>query len=302
MTVQESPLVELAEGARRPSRWWLAWLIVMAIIIFVPPLGIALGNAVLDAPVRTDVSYPYVAGFGSAVTLLALAIWLRFKEGRAFATVGFRPGPGWLRLLVGFGIGAGLVTLGVVLGLLAGVYGNNQSTHTLTGADAVLPLLPLVLLSLFQAGCQAALVPGYLLQTSARQLPGWVAIIGTSILVAVLESLDPVTVLNLFLYAMFIALVSLQQGSLWLVVGIQAGWTCCQAGVFGLPIGGIAAPTALLSIGSVPGAPTLVSGGRFGLETSLLATGVLVVAVVFAYRALRRTTATGVPVSASARP
>ena len=290
MTRRSSPLVQLVDEARRPSRWWLAWLVVMLIIVVVPPLGIAVGDAVLRAPASTSPWYPYVGAFATSAIVVALFGWVRFKEGRSFATVGFRLGRRWFRLLVGFGIGAVMVSAGVGLGLLLGVYGSGRSTHVLAGGDAALPLLPLALLCLVHAMAQSALTSGYLLQMSARQLPAWVAVLGTSILVAALQTLNPLSLLNAFLFATFAALVALQQGSLWLVAGIQGGWTWFRTNVFGLSIGGIPAPVALFSIGSVPGTSTTISGGQFGLETGLLATPVLIAGTVLAYLALRRIT------------
>lgn len=300
MNLRASPLVQMTDEARRPSRWWLAWLVTMVIFVVVPPLGIAVGNAVLGAPASTNVWYPYVGAFGALATLLVIFVWVKFKEGRAFATVGFRAERGWVRLLAGFGIGAGMISAVVALGLVVGVYRNGLSTHTLTGVDAVLPLLPLAVLCLLQAICQAALAPGYLVQMSARQLPGWVAIIGTSILVTVLHTLNPLSMLNLFLYSTFAALVALQQGSLWLVAGIQGGWSCFHAGVFGLPVGGFTQPSSLLSLGPMPGTSTLIGGGHFGLETGLLATVLLGVATVIAYLRLRRTTKVAADISPTA--
>lgn len=290
MTARASQLVQMVQEARRPTPWWLAWIIVMVVTVVVSPYGFSLGNLVLGDPASASAWYPCVDAIAALVVLLALFLWVRLKEGRPFATVGFRSGRGSVRLLVGFVIGAAMMSAGVLLGLVLGLFENGRSTHTVDGPSALPALVPLALLLLLQAAGQEAVTRGYLLQMSVRQLPAWVAIIGTSALVAVIHTLNPLMVLNLFLYATFAALVALQQGSLWLVIGIQAGWTCFQGNVFGLPMGGIDEASAVFSIGPTPETSTLVSGGAFGLEAGLLGTVVLAAATVVAYLRLRRTT------------
>lgn len=282
-----SPLIRMMAQARRPSRWWLAWLVALLIIHLITPLGTFVGTLVIGDPASTDAWYPYVESFTALATLLALYLWVRLKEGRPFSTVGFRPRREWVHLLVGLVVGAGLAGVVVLLGMIAGVYQAGQSAHAFSGFGAILPLLPLILLQLLQSGGDQAIVSGYMLQMGARQLPGWIAILGTSVIFAMQQTLNPLTLLNLVLFAAFTCLVALQQGSLWLVVGIQAGWNYCQGNIFGLPMRGIGEPAALVTIGPAPGTATTLSGGQFGLETGLLATLVLAVAAVVAYLGLR---------------
>ena len=288
MTVDDSRLVRMAEAARRPTRWWLAWLVVLVVILVVRPLGLSIGNALLGDPGRTQLWYPYVDAFGALTVLLALVLWVRVKEGRPFATVGFRPGRHWVRLFAGFGVGGAMAGVGVAAGMLTGLYADGQSTHTRTGLDAVLTLLPLILLFLLLGAGQEALTRGYLLQMSVRQLPAWVAIASTSALVAGLNSLSPISLVNALLYAIFASLVALQQGSLWAVAGIQAGWSFTQINVLGLPVGGIPDASALWAIGPVAGTSSDLSGGTFGFQAGLLATAILAAATVVAYLRLRR--------------
>ena len=282
----------MAELGRRPSRWWLAWLVALLIIHFITPLGTWIGTLALGDPASTDVRYPYVDAFAALATVGALYLWVRLKEGRPFTTVGFRPRGEWTRILVGFGVGAGMACFGVVLGLILGVYENGHSTHPVSEAGAILALLPLIALQLLLSGTVQALTSGYMLQSGARQLPAWVAVIATSIIFAMQQTLHPLTLLNLILFGTFAGLVALQQGSLWLVVGLQAGWNCCLNNVFGLPVGGLHQATALFSIRPAPDVSTAVGGGYFGLDTGLLATIVMAAATIIAYLRLRLTAPT----------
>lgn len=305
MNIRGSRLVAMAQEARRPTRWWLTWIGVTAVLVLVRPPALVIGNAVLGDPGRADVLFPYVDAFGALAVLLALFLWVRLKERRAFTTVGLRPGRDARRLLVGFVVGGGLVGLGVLLALALGVVAPDLSPHTHTGAEAVLPLLPLVLLSLLQGISQEAITRGYLLPVTLRRLPVWVAVGATSALVAVLHSLNPVTLVNAFLFALFASLVALQQGSVWLIAGIQGGWSFFQINVFGLPVGGIPDPDALWSFGPTPDSPADLSGGPFGLDAGLLITAILAMACVVAFVRLRRAgrvASDPAPIAAAPRP
>jgi membrane protease YdiL (CAAX protease family) len=63
---------------------------------------------------------------------------------------------------------------------------------------------------------------------------------------------------------------------LWLPIGIHFAWNFVQAFVLGLPLSGISFPVALLRA-EVSGSVTL-TGGAYGPEAGLLATGIIVLA------------------------
>ena len=289
MHVRSSQLVVMVDEARRPTRWWLAWIVALLIIEGFALLGVFVGSAILGTPKSTDTRYQYVEVFASLSTLLGLFLWVRVKEGRRFSSIGFRPGRDWVKVLLGFVIGAALMSIGVLLGLMTGIYQNGRSTHSLSGSAALVALVPLVLLFVLQGTNEEAITRGYMLQMGARQVPAWVAIIGSSLIFTLIHTFKPLTVLNIMLYAVFACLVALQQGSLWLIAGIHAGWNYFQGNFFGLPVSGIGEATSFFTIGPTAGASTLLSGGDFGLEAGLFATLVLGGATLVAYLRLRST-------------
>ena len=265
----------MVDEARRPTRWWVGWLVALLIIEAFTFGGLFLGMAVLGNPADTDARSQYEEVFSVLATLLGLFLWVRFKEGRRFSSLGFRPSRDWVKLLLGFLIGGAMMSVGVLLGLATGAYGNGLSPHSLNGSSAVLALLPLILVFLLQGTNEESIVRGYMLQVGARQLPGWVAILVTSAIFTVIHTLNPLTFLNIMLYAVFACLVALRQGSLWLIAGIHGGWNFFQGNVFGLPVSGLNYATSLFTVGPVPGASTMLNGGAFGLEAGLLGTLVL---------------------------
>ena len=74
--------------------------------------------------------------------------------------------------------------------------------------------------------------------------------------------------------------------SLWLPIGLHAGWNFTQGAIFGVPVSGIAVHGLVKAQLS---GPVLLSGGQFGLEASVI--GLLVAAgagVWLVWLALRR--------------
>ncbi len=118
------------------------------------------------------------------------------------------------------------------------------------------------------------------------------AVAGSSVFFAVIHlDFRPVVLLNITLYALFASFVALEQGNLWLIAGIHAGWNYVQGNVFGLPVSGNPEASSLWSFGPASGSHSLLTGSDFGVEASLVGTAVLVVVTLFAVVRYRRTEA-----------
>ena len=66
MEIRTSPLVQMAEEARRPSRWWVGWPVALLIIVVGGAGGQALGTAVLGSPERMTRSTSSASSSASA--------------------------------------------------------------------------------------------------------------------------------------------------------------------------------------------------------------------------------------------
>ncbi len=301
MDIRTSPLVEMANEAKRPTRWWLGWIVAILIIVVGGAGGQAVGDLVLGSPQPDDPFYQFGEFFSFGFTLVALALWVVWKEGRGFSSVGFRGGNPVGRLALGVVIGALMMGAGVLALSVMGQYESGVSGHTNLGSDALVLLLPLAVVFLLQASTEEAVTRGYMLQIGGLQLPGWVAIIATSVIFSVLHvGASPVALLNIALYAVFASFVALGQGSLWLICGIHAGWNYFQGNIFGVPVSGHSEANSLLAFGPAEGSSDLLSGGDFGVEASLVGTVLLAIALVIALVAYRRAEAARQP-SADAR-
>jgi hypothetical protein len=113
----------------------------------------------------------------------------------------------------------------------------------------------------------------------ARYRPIW-GILSSSLVFAVLHSLNPnlnpIAILNLFLFGLFTALYALYEGGLWGVFSLHTVWNWAQGNLFGFEVSGLARPVGtlfdLMEVG-----PDAITGGPFGPEGGLAVTVVLVV-------------------------
>ncbi len=285
MDIRNNQLVRMADEAKRPSSWWLAWIMAAIIIVVGGAVGMGIGEAVFgDDP--ASVMYQYGELFIFGLTLLGLFLWVRFKEGRSILSVGLRGAGALRKFVVGLVIGAAMMAVPVILLMVTGTYESGGSEHTESGSAALLLLVPLLVVFAVQGTTEEAVTRGYMLQMGGRQLPGWVAVLASSIFFALIHvAFEPVILLNLTLYAVFASFVALQQGSLWLISGIHAGWNFVQGNVLGLPVSGTAKGVSLFGLGPAEGSSDLVSGGDYGLEASIVGSVVLIVATIVAWRA-----------------
>lgn len=283
-----SRLVQGAAEARRPTRWWLAALLIIVVGV------ILVGQLVVLA---YDSLFDYAAGsltaqalelFTNAGTLLALWLWLRFKEKRAFASVGFRSTRPLLKFFAGMCIGAGMITLVVMLLVAMGEYHRvSPPAGTLGGGHALVPVVMLAAVWAVQASTEETMMRGYLLQTAALQLPGWLAVLLPGAIFSAMhfatEGPQPIAGVNILLFALFVSFLALRQGSIWMACGIHMGWNWFQGNVFTLPVSGNVYGTGIFHFSPVTTASPWLAGGDFGPENSIVVTVVWGVAAFLAY-------------------
>ncbi len=289
MELNDSPIVAMANEAQRPTRWWLAWILGVVFVVAGFTIGGAVGGVVLGDPQSGEPRAQYLEAFMFGTTAVLLILWVRIKERRGLSSLGFRGRNGLARFGLGLLLGAGLMTLGILIPTLTGDLATGRSQHALQGSAAALSLIPLLLLFITQSSIEEAVFRGYMLPMGMRQIPAVAAVIGTSIIFAAIHpGAGLVGSVNIFLYGAFACLVAIQQGSLWLICGFHAGWNYFQGNIYGVPVSGNPEPTSLLTFGPTEGSNALLSGGSFGIEASLVGTVLLVVGILITLVALRR--------------
>lgn len=230
-------------------------------------------------------------GLTAASAVLAFWIMVRFVDKRPWATAGFSLSALPAGLLGGFVIGAAMLTLGVGVLALLGMY------HVTAVAPSAVLLVPL-LLYFCVAVVEETLFRGYMFQTLEGRWGSGIALGVTSLLFGLAHLANRVpgeTPLRHFAGPLLICLeAGLPMGAAylltrrwWFPIGIHWAWDYCEGPIYGCPDSGTHDPHTLLH--AVLSGPSLVTGGPFGPEGGVvfLAVGTLT-GVLLLWAAVRR--------------
>lgn len=292
--LRASPLVTAATEARRLTRWWLAYLVgVVGAIIVVGAIVKGAAGALVPTT-DTSLGGQIVEGVTFLATFLALAAWVRFKEGRPVSSLGFRGTGALKRFALGVVIGAGMLTTSVLILLALGQYQQIAPAAGATvGWPALVPALLVLGIWTVQASTEETITRGYFIQVGALQLPGWIAFLVPGLIFSALHFVqigfgEPIAAINILLFALFAGLLVLRQGSLWLACGVHTGWNWFQGNIFGLPVSGNPPEDVTLWLMAPSNtAQHWLSGGTFGPEGSFVVMLIWGVALAAAYRYFR---------------
>jgi hypothetical protein len=224
-----------------------------------------------------------VAGPLAAAVLLALYVaGAQWIEGRR--AVELRAGD------CAHGIGTGLVLGSVlffsVMGILwlAGVYRPEGWGHW---QPLALGLLSALAGSVFEE----VIFRGFLFRLIAGLGGNWTALGVTSALFGLAHIRNPgatwASSLAVAIEAgLLLGAAYAASGSLWLPIGIHAGWNFAEGPVFGMEVSGHAGASGWIS-GQLQG-PAILTGGAFGPEASIVAVAVCLVMATLYLRKMRR--------------
>jgi len=208
--------------------------------------------------------------------LIAAGVWaLKVFERLPARALGIVPEGAWLRQLL-LGIAAGLLLIGAVLGLLR-ASGMAVIHWQGTGKEMLLMLGEAALFMLLVGLAEELLVHGYLFQTLLRGIGPLFTLLLTSLLFACLHLFNPdrtlLSMTNIFLVGVLFGLLYLRSGSLWLPIGLHAGWNFAQV-LFHVPVSGMGISFSTPFLTELTG-QRLVTGGAFGPEGGIVVSAVL---------------------------
>ena len=213
--------------------------------------------------------------------ILALWVWLYFFEKRPLRSVGLLGTRILSKYFLGFGVGALMLVIVVGLMLLSGNLTTDSSQTEPVGSAAELGAMLLMLIAwVVQGGSEEIITRGWYLGALGARYRPWVGVIASSMLFAVLHlTANPVALLNLLLFGLFLALYCLREGSIWGVCGWHTAWNWTMVKCFGLSVSGHDI-TGGVFVNLKPEGNPYLSGGDFGPEGSIYATLIFVVGII----------------------
>lgn len=220
--------------------------------------------------------------FTLAALLAAYKVLTLALDRRPLGSVGLAFCGRWLvELGIGLGVGALMISVIAALERLLGVA--QFSLHA-APPDRFVAWGVGTLCMLFVAATNEELVfRGYPFQRLADSLGAVAAVALFAGLFGLAHLGNPsrtwISTLNTMLVGIPLAVGYLRTRSLWLPVGLHFAWNFFQGFGLGLPVSGIGLPFSVLKA-TVSGSE-LLTGGSYGPEGGLLATGVIVAATVY---------------------
>ncbi len=176
--------------------------------------------------------------------------------------------PGMGRELgTGILVGAGLYTACILLLMVMGIY-------KIDGLNPVSYLLPALALPLSSGIFEELLFRGVLFRIVEEWLGSWISLVVSSLVFGLVHLMNPAaTVMGAVFISVeagvLLAAAYMLTRRLWMSMGFHIAWNYTQSGVFsGTVSGGYVEPGLIKPV--VDG-PTLLTGGGFGVESSVIA-------------------------------
>lgn len=274
----------IADGKLRPI--WRCLLSIPMVILAVLVAGMLAGFVLARATPQGRVVGAQF--FALAALLAAFKLLTSLLDRRPLGSVGLAFCGRWhLELGMGVGIGALMIlTVGALEQLLGAAHFtvNSASPGQFAGWGVGL------LVFLFVAGTDEELIfRGYPFQRLVDALGPAAAVALFSGAFGLVHLRNPdhtwLSTLNTMLVGVPLALAYLRTRALWLPIGIHFAWNFFQGYGLGLPVSGMEMPISVLRA-EVSGS-ALLTGGAYGPEGGLLATGVIVATTVYIARSRR---------------
>jgi membrane protease YdiL (CAAX protease family) len=270
------------EGKRIPNA------LVMVVVFFLLFI-VAFGGSAIAVKLATgdsdqvdrmmDGMFGLFVPFG-LLTLLVL-LWARFFEKRSPATLGLIRARAFLSYIRGFALG--LLFMGAVVGVMAaggGVTVQTDGTQP-TGYAALGTVLILVLAFVVQGGTEEVITRGWFMQVLGARYRPWIGVVVSSVLFSALHAAtQPVAIINLLLFGLFMSFYYLREGSLWGICGWHSAWNWSMMHGLGLTVSGQEPTDGVLFDLQTTGNP-LWTGGAYGPEASLITTVVLLAGIAY---------------------
>ena len=223
--------------------------------------------------------------------LTFIGIWgitlllLRFtKNNRPILNaLGGRPsGNNWKWFLLGIGIGFGLIDIFILVACLfidISLYFDSFQPISVIG----------IFIAVFvQSSAEELLCRGFLYQRLMRSYKKpIVAIVGNSLFFALLhlanDGITILSVVNIFVVGILFSLMVYYMDSIWCAMAMHTAWNFTQNILFGLPNSGMVAPYSILRLDASTARDSFAYNVGFGIEGTLLADIVLILACVCLY-------------------
>ena len=218
--------------------------------------------------------------FSFTSIFLVTLFWAKVIEKSSYAALGLRKERALKDFFIGWLIGGALLTTCVIIMYLLEAL--NFTGFNLS-INIVIRFLILMVLWSIQGSTEELLARGWMFSSISAKHSVYVGIIFSSLFFGLLhlgnDGLSIIPIIDLVLFGVMACLFMLKTNSLWMVCGIHAAWNCFQGNVFSFKVSGIDSGVAFIDVATKGN--SLINGGAFGVEGSLVS--VIVQVIVIGY-------------------
>jgi CAAX protease family protein len=220
-------------------------------------------------------SYFVVTLLGFLPMLLIVWVFRRFIDRKSFISLGFSFEKYKSDFIQGMIWGVGLIVFGFVVLMLFGAL-TIDSTQLIP-----ISLLGYILMFFIVSLNEEIMVRGYLLNNLSESVNKYLALVITASLFGIMHlgnaNISAVGFVNIILAGILLGIYYVHKQNLWFPIGIHFTWNLFQGPVLGFEVSGFETVSVINQ--TVLG-NELLTGGEFGFEASLLATILMVVAII----------------------
>ena len=233
------------------------------------------------SPVSLLLYYLCLDGFALALS----AAFLSALDGERFRALGLWFFPGWWRQAA-----VGLVAGGTTISLVALLVAGWRSAESLAGLRSFSRLPGALVFLLLAATFEELMFRGYAWQRLAGSLGAVSASLISSLLFGLAHAANPQATLlstgNTVLAGMLMCVVRARSRALWMPLGLHFGWNLFLGPVFRYPVSGYRLTGGESAVS--PAALDWLTGGKYGLEGSVVLTIAATAAIFVLLRCPRK--------------
>lgn len=274
-------LVEEVRKTGKGNRVWIELLKFLAVLISANLIMVFVGEIIKkvffqESVINEDISmlfqlYESVLGIGLVILYCCVI------EKRTIMSMGFMKRHIFKQYIKGVCVGALLISVIVLMGVLFNIFVFDGSNSNLNKKIILLFLVGFVL----QGFYEELVFRGFLMISIIRKNTILVAVVANSLLFGLTHGLNNgfqvLALFNLILFGIFESIYLLKTGNIWGVSAIHSMWNFIQGDIYGFNVSGMAQSQSIF-IFKISNCE-IFSGGTFGLEGSLLTTIVLLSAI-----------------------
>lgn len=220
-------------------------------------------------------------GYVILIAIYCLKVRVIERDRKPLQSIGFTGNHALRDYLIGLVVGFSLLSAVCLILVLTGnlsFHGIAVNTSTIGVVLAGIPMW------FVQGASEEIMFRGYMIPRLEKKFGKIIAILYSSFLFAVLHGANIgftwLAGINLFIIAVFFALIYYYTGNIWLTCAAHTAWNFCQGSLYGLEVSGSTSGVSILNSSYSASASPYFTGGAFGPEGGLAVTIVTVIGIV----------------------